>query len=109
MLNYVSANRDEAVFADPFAFDPDRAKNQQIAFGFGAHVCLGQHLARMEMRILMEELLPRLKRVELAVEPARSEEHTSELQSLKRPSYAAFTLKKNKNKKDYAQTEQHAQ
>jgi len=73
MLNYVSANRDEAVFADPFAFDPDRAKNQQIAFGFGAHVCLGQHLARMEMRILMEELLPRLKRVELAGEPARVE------------------------------------
>jgi cytochrome P450 len=73
MLNYVSANRDEAMFADPFAFDPDRAKNQQIAFGFGAHVCLGQHLARMEMRILMEELLPRLKRVELAGEPARVE------------------------------------
>ncbi len=71
MLNYVSANRDEAVFDDPFAFDPDRRKNQQIAFGFGAHVCLGQYLARMEMRILMEELLPRLKRVELAGEPAR--------------------------------------
>src|SRR3546814_12533410 len=73
MLNYGSANRDEAVFADPFAFEPDRAKNQQIAFGFGAHVCLGQHLARMEMRILMEELLHRLKRVELAGEPARVE------------------------------------
>jgi len=73
MLNYVSANRDEAVFADPFTFDPDRARNQQIAFGFGAHVCLGQHLARMEMRILMEELLPRLKSVELAGEPARVE------------------------------------
>ena len=71
MLNYVSANRDEAVFDTPFAFDPDRRKNQQIAFGFGAHVCLGQYLARMEMRILMEELLPRLKRVELAGEPAR--------------------------------------
>jgi cytochrome P450 len=73
MLNYVSANRDEAVFDDPFTFDPDRRKNQQIAFGFGAHVCLGQYLARMEMRILMEELLPRLKRVELAGEPARVE------------------------------------
>ncbi|UNU45188.1 cytochrome P450 [Sphingopyxis sp. YF1] len=73
MLNYVSGNRDESVFADPFAFDPDRPKNQQIAFGFGAHVCLGQHLARMEMRILMEELLPRLKRLELAGEPARVE------------------------------------
>jgi cytochrome P450 len=73
MLNYVSANRDEAVFGDPFAFNPDREKNQQIAFGFGAHVCLGQHLARMEMRILMEELLPRIKSLELAGEPARVE------------------------------------
>ena len=73
MLNYVSANRDEDIFTDPFTFDPDRAKNQQIAFGFGAHVCLGQHLARMEMRILMEELLPRLKSLELAGEPARVE------------------------------------
>ena len=73
MLNYVSANRDEDVFGDPFAFDPDREKNQQIAFGFGAHVCLGQHLARMEMRILMEELLPRLESLELAGEPARVE------------------------------------
>ncbi|MEQ8311718.1 MAG: cytochrome P450 [Sphingopyxis sp.] len=73
MLNYVSANRDEAVFADAFVFDPDRAKNEQIAFGFGAHVCLGQHLARLEMRILLEELLPRLSRIELAGEPARVE------------------------------------
>ncbi|MGQ3102456.1 MAG: cytochrome P450 [Sphingopyxis solisilvae] len=73
MLNYVSANRDEHVFADPAAFDPDRAKNPQIAFGFGAHVCLGQHLARMEMRILMEELLPRIRTLELAGEPARVE------------------------------------
>src|SRR3546814_20588859 len=71
MLNYVSANRDEDVFGDPFAFDPDRERNQQIAFGFGAHVCLGQHLARMEMRILMEELLPRLESLEIAGEPAR--------------------------------------
>src|SRR3546814_929316 len=73
MLNYVSANRDEDVFGDPFVFDPDRERNQQIAFGFGAHVCLGQHLARMEMRILMEELLPRLKGLELTGEPARVE------------------------------------
>lgn len=71
MLNYVSANRDEAIFEDPFTFNPDREKNQQIAFGYGAHVCLGQHLARMEMRILMEELLPRLQSLELAGEPAR--------------------------------------
>lgn len=73
MLNYVSGNRDEAVFNAPSTFDPDREKNQQIAFGFGAHVCLGQHLARLEMRILMEELLPRIKKLALAGEPARVE------------------------------------
>jgi cytochrome P450 len=73
MLCYPSGNRDEAVFDDPFTFNPDRTPNNQIAFGFGAHVCLGQHLARMEMRILMEEMLPRLKSLELAGEPARVE------------------------------------
>jgi cytochrome P450 len=73
MLNYVSANRDEAVFDGPFTFDPDRGNNPQIAFGHGAHVCLGQHLARMEMRILMEELLPHIASMELAGEPARVE------------------------------------
>ena len=73
MLCYPSGNRDEAVFDDPFTFNPDRTPNNQIAFGFGGHVCLGQHLARMEMRILMEELLPRLKSIELAGEPARVE------------------------------------
>lgn len=65
MLSYQSANRDEAVWADPFAFRIDRESNPQIAFGYGVHVCLGQHLARMEMRILWEELLGRLKSVEL--------------------------------------------
>ena len=73
MLCYTSANRDEAVFDDPFAFNPDRTPNNQVAFGFGGHVCIGQHLARMEMRILMEELLPRLGSIELAGEPARVE------------------------------------
>lgn len=73
MLCYASGNRDEAVFADPFTFNPDRAPNTQIGFGFGGHVCLGQHLARMEMRILMEELLPRLASVELTGDPARVE------------------------------------
>jgi len=73
MLCYPSGNRDEAVFDDPFTFNPDRSPNNQIAFGFGAHVCLGQHLARMEMRILMEEMLPRLKSLGLAGEPVRVE------------------------------------
>ena len=69
MLCYPSGNRDETVFEDPFAFKVDRNPNKQIAFGYGAHVCLGQHLARMEMRILWEELLPRLKSVELSGTP----------------------------------------
>jgi cytochrome P450 len=73
MLCYTSGNRDEAVFDDPFTFNPDRTPNNQVAFGFGGHVCLGQHLARMEMRILMEEMLPRLGSIELAGEPARVE------------------------------------
>lgn len=69
MLCYPSGNRDEEVFPDPFAFKVDRNPNKHVAFGYGAHVCLGQHLARMEMRILWEELLPRLKSVELAGMP----------------------------------------
>jgi cytochrome P450 len=69
MLCYASGNRDEEVFAHPDAFDIDRTPNRQLAFGTGAHVCLGQHLARLEMRILFEELLPRLKNVRLRGEP----------------------------------------
>ena len=69
MLSYPSGNRDEEVFDVPFAFRVDRTPNKHVAFGYGAHVCLGQHLARMEMRILWEELLPRLKSVELAGTP----------------------------------------
>ena len=65
MLSYQSGNRDEAVWADPFEFRIDRESNPQIAFGYGVHVCLGQHLARMEMRILWEELLVRLKSVQM--------------------------------------------
>ena len=49
ILWYPSANRDESVFDQPFEFRVDRSDAKQIAFGFGAHVCLGQHLARMEM------------------------------------------------------------
>jgi cytochrome P450 len=73
MLCYPSGNRDEEVFPDPFAFKVDRNPNKHVAFGYGAHVCLGQHLARMEMRILWEELLPRLKSVELAGTPRLTE------------------------------------
>ncbi|HEY8573006.1 cytochrome P450 [Phenylobacterium sp.] len=73
MLCYASGNRDEAVFEDPFQFRVDRKPNRHLAFGYGAHLCLGQHLAKMEMRILWEELIPRLESVELDGEPAQSE------------------------------------
>lgn len=66
MLCYGSANRDEEVFNDPFAFSIDRKPNRHLAFGFGAHVCLGQHLAKMEMRVLFEAMIPRLQSVEPA-------------------------------------------
>lgn len=70
MLCYPSGNRDEEVFDEPDAFRVDRLPNKHLAFGYGAHLCLGQHLAKMEMRILWEEMLPRLKSVELAGEPS---------------------------------------
>lgn len=73
MLCYASGNRDEEVFPNADEFDIDRKPNRQIAFGNGAHLCLGQHLARMEMRILYEELLPRLKSVSLNGQPRLSE------------------------------------
>lgn len=73
MLCYPSGNRDEAVFDDPFAFNVERTPNKHVSFGYGAHICLGQHLARMEMRILWEELLPRITSVELAGVPRRTE------------------------------------
>jgi cytochrome P450 len=73
MLCYASGNRDETVFEDAGQFRADRSPNRQLAFGYGAHLCLGQHLAKMEMRILYEELLPRLKSVELAGSPRMSE------------------------------------
>jgi cytochrome P450 len=73
MLCYASGNRDEEVFEAPDAFRVDRQPNRHLAFGYGAHLCLGQHLAKMEMRILWEELLPRLESVEISGEPAMSQ------------------------------------
>jgi cytochrome P450 len=70
-LSYPSGNRDEDVFDDPFSFQVDRTPNKHVSFGYGAHICIGQHLARMEMRILWEELLPRLKSIELNGTPKR--------------------------------------
>jgi hypothetical protein len=71
-LCFPSGNRDEDAFEDPFAFKVDRRSNRHVAFGYGAHQCLGMHLARMEMSIFFEELLPRLKSIELAGQPRRT-------------------------------------
>ena len=72
MLSYISANHDERVFDNPRKFDASRTPNRHVAFGAGAHQCLGLHMARMEMKILFNELLDRLDHIELAGEPKRA-------------------------------------
>lgn len=72
MLCYVSGNHDERVFPDPDRFDAARGPNRHVAFGAGVHQCLGLHLARLEMRILFDELLDRIDSVELAGTPQRA-------------------------------------
>jgi cytochrome P450 len=63
---YVSANRDEEVFSDPYRFDVTRRPNDHVTFGPGGpHFCLGAHLARLETKILFQELLPRIESIEL--------------------------------------------
>ena len=71
-LAYLSANRDEDVFEDPFRFDVGRSDNKQVAFGYGVHFCLGAHLARLELRVFFEELLARVDDLQLAGKPSRS-------------------------------------
>jgi cholest-4-en-3-one 26-monooxygenase len=63
-LFYASGNRDEEVFADPFAFRVDRQPNPHIGFGMGEHVCLGAHLARLELRHAFAQLRERLESCE---------------------------------------------
>jgi cytochrome P450 len=69
LLSYVSANRDEDVFADPMRFDVGRDPNRHLSFGHGVHFCLGAALARMEINSFFAELVPRIKSIELAGEP----------------------------------------
>ncbi|HKE77143.1 MAG TPA: cytochrome P450 [Acidimicrobiales bacterium] len=71
-LWYISGNRDEAIFDDPFRFDITRDPNPHIAFGGGGpHFCLGAQLARLEIRLLFEELARRVPRLEQLGEPDR--------------------------------------
>ncbi len=69
LLSYVSGNRDEDVFDDPFRFDVARDPNKHVAFGYGVHFCLGAALARMEVNSFFTELMPRLQSVELTGRP----------------------------------------
>ncbi len=76
MLLYRSANRDEREFPDPDRFDIGRRPPRILSFGHGTHVCLGQHVARLEARVMYEELLRRVPDyavLEAEVVPARSE------------------------------------
>jgi cytochrome P450 family 142 subfamily A polypeptide 1 len=70
LLLYPSANRDAAVFDDPDAFDISRSPNPHLAFGFGAHFCLGNQLARLELKVMTERLLARLPDLHLTVDRA---------------------------------------
>ena len=69
ILMYPSANRDDAVFEDPDRFDVQRDPNPHLAFGFGPHFCLGASLARIELKVMFEELLRRLPDLHLAGDP----------------------------------------
>jgi cytochrome P450 len=62
---YQSANRDADVFEAPDSFRIERRPNKHIAFGYGPHMCIGQHLAKQELRIMFEMLIPRVKSIEL--------------------------------------------
>ena len=85
LLLYPSANRDESVFDDPDTFDITRDPNPHVAFGFGSHFCLGNQLARIELRVMFEQLLRRLPDMRLAEPgpyPARPSNFISGLETL---------------------------
>jgi len=74
LLKYFSSNHDEAMFTDPMTFDITRKNvNRHIAFGFGAHVCIGQHLSKLEMIIAWEKLLDSSTNFKLACDPEELE------------------------------------
>ena len=67
-LLYPSANRDEDIFVNSTEFHADRRPNRHIAFGYGPHMCIGQHLAKLELRAMLEQLIPRIESVEVVGE-----------------------------------------
>ena len=69
---YASANYDDRQFPDPYRLDVGRTPNKHVTFGLGGpHFCLGAHLAKLEIRVWLEEMLPYLPRLELASDPVR--------------------------------------
>jgi cytochrome P450 len=68
---YIAGNYDPEQFSDPFTFDLARTPNQHLTFGSGPHLCIGQWLARLEVRVLLEQLIERVQRIELCGEPVR--------------------------------------
>jgi cytochrome P450 len=73
LMLYPSANRDPAVFDEPDRFRVDRSPNPHLGFGIGNHFCLGANLARMELRVVLEEVLRRLPDMEYAEGPPRTD------------------------------------
>jgi hypothetical protein len=72
ILSFPSGNRDEDAFEDPFRFRVDRDKCTHVGFGYGPHMCLGMHLARMELAAFFQELLPRIRSIEVNGTPTRT-------------------------------------
>jgi cytochrome P450 family 142 subfamily A polypeptide 1 len=86
ILLYPSANRDAAVFENPDSFDITRSPNPHMAFGFGAHFCLGNQLARLELKVMVDRLLARLPDLRLAIDrdalPRREANFISGIESM---------------------------
>ena len=70
---YLSANRDEEAFVDPFRFDVQRTNSRHLAFGFGVHFCLGRLLALNEIKSFFKQLLRRVEHIELAGEAVQAQ------------------------------------
>lgn len=68
LLMYSSANRDPAQFDEPDRYDVSREKNAHLAFGVGTHFCLGASVARMELRLMFEELMKRIPEMHLVAD-----------------------------------------
>lgn len=71
-LIYASANRDERQFENSETFNPHRNSLQHLAFGHGIHMCIGMHLARLEMKIILEEIMSRFPQYHLTGEPTET-------------------------------------